>query len=103
MPKGEVWVILNRPPGPESDFVEVEDVDGQGEGDHAWNEWGANWALGPFARASVLGEIKELKDAAQPIIEAMLPSHEGKPDDDEVAICVTVGELRRLKNARDKK
>jgi len=43
----KVWVLMDRPPGPDSQFVEVEDAGGQALRVE-WREEGRYWALGPF-------------------------------------------------------
>lgn len=46
-----LWVVMARSPGPDGDFVELEDQDGRGVGPESgvdWRQEGALWLLGPF-------------------------------------------------------
>lgn len=60
--RNEVWVVMTEAPGPDSQFVEVEDVDGVGYGDFVWREWSnSHWAIGPFTHGSAAQRIEELE------------------------------------------
>lgn len=45
-----LYVLMSAPPGPDSEFVEVEDENGHGVS-IPWRQEGAFWVLGPFAPA----------------------------------------------------
>ena len=70
----KVWVLMDRPPGPDSQFIEVEDAGGQSQSAE-WRQQGRYWALGPFylaedadteisgARHAVEKAVSDLREA----------------------------------------
>lgn len=44
-----VYVLMSKPPGAQSDFIELEDGDGKGVGGVPWvEEEPGKWVLGPL-------------------------------------------------------
>lgn len=44
-PKFPLYVVMARPPGPESDFVDIEDADGRSVRAGSWHRRGNFWVL----------------------------------------------------------
>jgi hypothetical protein len=67
----KVWVRMDRPPGPDSQFVELEDESGHGVRAE-WQEWGRYWALGPFyLAADVDAEITRRERLLDPVRDGL--------------------------------